>query len=255
MVYGISTMRKLVYLAALFNLLLINSVYAEVKVNVQGCVASENTIEYSTKVTLFQVLQDARLTKCAYLYGSSWLLESKYSQQRSFKKQLLSDISHLLNHVQSQSEYDYLMNLQHIVLNQEVTGRVSPTDFDLFHVEMLALKNRVVVDDSTFVFPSRSSSIYMIGMNKAKLAYDSNMSISDINSKVGVCESCQAGWLWLVQPNGGVEKRKVGYWTHEEFYIAPGGWLVSELSSMDVNEFIPGFYEKLATWLATQVVR
>lgn len=238
----------------LIFLLGFSSAKAAVNISFDGCVEKPQMIHYQSKVSLFQLLNDAEVDECAYLFGASWQKKSLLAAQLELKASVLKDIAAMLQMAETESEILYLANLQKLVEKQQVTGRVVATDFEPFHVEMLPLKNRVVVEDSTFYFPEQPNFINMLGFEKNKSPYSAESSIDDIYQTNPICDDCQEGWLWLVQPNGLVEKRKVGIWTHERFYLAPGGWLISELSAHQFSTIAPGFYQKLTQWLSTQGV-
>lgn len=231
-----------------------SSAKAAVNISFDGCVEKPQKIHYQSKVSLFQLLNDVEIGECAYLFGASWHQKSLMVAQLELKASVLKDIAVMLKAAETESEVLYLSNLLKLVEKQRVTGRVVKTDFEPFHVEMLPLKNRVVVEDSHFHFPEQPNFINMLGFDKKRSPYSAESSIDDIYQNNPICDDCQVGWLWLVQPNGLVEKRKVGIWTHERFYLAPGGWLISELSARQFSTIAPEFYQRLTQWLSTQGV-
>lgn len=234
-------------------MILIAPVSAQVHITASGCVDQPNSQVFETKISLFDVLSSIEYTNCYYGLGASWLQKGLLPSQKMKKKRLLELIEWHLGKVEEASAIEYLSDLRDLIESQKTTGRVIPADLDLFHVEMLPLKNRIITADSEFYFPAQPAVINLVGFKDTTLTYDSDLSITDIYQSNDICDACQHGWLWLVQPDGSVEKRKVGLWTNEEFYLAPGGWLISPLNVFDQDENNE-FYRLLTAWLATQVI-
>jgi hypothetical protein len=239
------------------SLLLLGSfaVNAEVKVTVNDCEGKQSVVQYETKVSLFQVMNSIGLDKCSYYLGSSLLNGSMKQNQLQQKQALLLAVNQLLANAENERDIEYFSRLQRLVESQSVTGRVLGLDFEPFHVEILPLKNRILTENSILNLVNQPSMIQLIGFSQSQHRFDSDQSIGDIYNQYDICKSCKNGWLWLIQPNGAIEKRKVGYWTNEKFYLAPGGWLMSPLESSVFDEIAPNFNQMLADWLATQVVR
>jgi hypothetical protein len=240
---------------AFFLTLISQTVIAQVTVEYTGCVNEAKSVKFASKVSLLEIINNADTSECAYLFGASLQKQSLKSSQSIQKQQLLSDLETLLKEVDSSVQGEYLYFLKQLILHQPVTGRQVPLDFQFFNVKFVALKNKALSESVLMYFPVKPSGINLIGFDKTKIKLNSMDSIGSIYTNNDVCSECEKGWLWLIQPDGTFNRRKVGYWTHEEFYIAPGGWLISELVGIDVEDYAPGFYKRLASWIATQVIK
>lgn len=225
------------------------------EVSYKGCVASEKTIQVIDKISLFQLLQNAELTNCAFLFGASVSQTDRVQAQQRIKVDLLKILDRLLSSAETPSSAQYFERLQGLITSQTVTGRLLNIDLEPFHVEMQPLKNRMLTSDSTLYFPSRPNRLNLIGFEVDSIAYDSSLDLSNALSRYKICDACNSGWVWIVQPNTTIEKVKVGLWTHEKHYAAPGAWVISPLSDGEVNDVSVEFYQLLTTWLATQEVK
>jgi hypothetical protein len=227
---------------------------AEFNITYSGCVEQTKSVIIADKRSLFELLTSADLTECAFLYGAAWTEPHRVEQQQKLKESLLTDLNSLIQNADSVSALRYFKNIQEQVSIQPVTGRVVDMDLDLFHVEMLPLKNRLLTKNASFHFPKMPKTISMLGFQADSIAYNSNLSVNDIVNQNPICSECRPGWIWVVQPNTSVVRVKVGWWTNSEYYAAPGAWLIPEFSGMDVEEIAPKFYPRLAQWLALQVI-
>lgn len=228
--------------------------WAEIHVNATGCVEPPVNLVLTQKTPLFNVLNSLSFSDCYYGLAAAWTKPSLIEKQKQQKAELLNLIEQHLKQTENASAIEYLSALKKIVASQDVTGRVVAADLEPFHVEMLPLKNRVITEHSNFYFPANPKKINLIGFAETAVGYDSELSITDIYQSNEICQACEHGWLWLVQPNGEIEKRKAGLWIHEKYYLAPGGWLVSPLGLLDEGDSTL-FYQALTQWLATQVIR
>jgi hypothetical protein len=235
---------------------------AEVTISFKGCVDTEKTVVFQDKVSLYEVLTRADVTDCAFIHGAAWLEAGRIPMQQQLKASLLKDLRALQTNLDVKSEADseatsvqsYFTRLISLISKQQPTGRVLGGDLDLFHVEMLPLKNRVITSDAQFYFPAQPQTLNLIGFEDAVIPYDSNLSVNDIVQAHPICDDCPSGWLRIVQPDTSIEKVKVGLWTNSEYYAAPGAWLIAPLAEDAFVDISPKLYEKLTQWLALQVL-
>ncbi len=227
---------------------------AEFNITYSGCVEQPKSVIIADKISLLEVLTSADLTECTFLYGAAWTEPLRVEQQQKLKESLLTDLNSLIQKADSVSALRYFQNILKQVSSQPATGRVVGMDLDLFHVEMLPLKNRLLTKKAAFHFPKMPKIINMLGFQTDSIEYNSNLSVNDIVHQNPICSECRSGWIWVVQPNTSAVRVKVGVWTNNQYYAAPGAWLITELSGMDVEEIAPQFYPRLAQWLALQVI-
>jgi hypothetical protein len=225
-----------------------------IEVGFSGCVTTEKTIVVEGKLSLFHALNEAQIKPCAYMYGAAWLDPALRQEQNLLKSTLLKELSLLADSTTNPVAQDYFAQLTDIVVSQQPSGRLLNIDLDLFHVEMLPLKNRIITRDAHFYFPSRPKSLHLIGFDKPVAVFNSDLSVNDIVVNNTMCAECQPGWLWIVQPNTQVNKVKVGLWTHESHYAAPGAWLIAAIDESYYSKTAPNLYKHLTQWLSTQVV-
>ncbi len=229
-------------------------VQAEFNITYSGCVEQPKSVIIPEKISLFNVLTMADSTECAFLYAASWVEPYRVLHQQKLKDNLLKDLNKIIQQAESTTARKYFQNISDRVSMQPATGRVVNMDLDLFHVEMLPLKNRILTVDAIFHFPKMPKIINMLGFKVNSIEYNSSLSVNDIVNQNPICTDCQPGWLWIVQPNTSVVRVKVGWWTNDEHYAAPGAWLITEFSGMDIEEVAPQFYPRLMEWLALQVI-
>lgn len=227
---------------------------AEFNITYSGCVEQPKSVVIPDKTSLLEVLTSADSTECAFLYGVAWTEPHRVGQQQKLKESLLTDLNSLIQKTDSISALRYFRNILERVSIQPVSGRVANIDLDLFHVEMLPLKNRVLTRNAAFHFPKMPGIINMLGFQTDSIEYDSNLSVNDIVNQNSICSECKPGWLWIVQPDTSIEKVKVGWWTNNQYYAAPGAWLIAEFADIDIEEIAPKFYQNLTQWLALQVI-
>lgn len=227
---------------------------AEFKVTYSGCVEQPKSVVIPDKVSLFEVLTTADIAECAFLYGASWMEPDRIAQQQILKDNLLKDLNKIIQQADSDDAQSYFKSVLKQVAAQVATGRIVNRDLDLFHVEMLPLKNRVLAKEAAFHFPKMPDTINLLGFEVNSIEYNSGLSVNDIVTQTPICSDCRPGWLWIVQPNTSIEKVKVGWWTNNQYYAAPGAWLIVEFADMDIEEIAPKFYQHLTQWLALQVI-
>lgn len=227
---------------------------ADFKISYSGCVEQSKTVIISDKISLFKALTSAELTECAFLYGASWVEPDRIPEQQLLKDTLLKELNKIIQQAPSVAAQQYFQNVHKRVSAQVATGRVVGMDLDLFHVEMLPLKNRLLTKKAAFYFPKMPKIINMLGFQTDSIEYNSNLSVNDIVHQNPICSECKPGWIWVVQPDTSIEKVKVGWWTNNQYYAAPGAWLITEFSDMDIEEVAPKFYQNLTQWLALQVI-
>ncbi|MBD3768190.1 MAG: capsule biosynthesis GfcC family protein [Gammaproteobacteria bacterium] len=231
-----------------------------VQIVFKGCVNEPSTYAVQSPVRLSAVLELAAVQDCAYWHGASWLKAGNQPEQLKLKTALLEEVNLLIEAAESETLQRHLRILHDQIEAMPVTGRTVPSDLDMFRVETRPLKNRLVVEDSVFWLPKRPTQLYFLGFEQGAMDYFSTQTVSDYWEKNALKPDYEKGWVYVVQANGKIEKHKVGYWTHEQAYVAPGGWIVAPLKeslfdATDDRISRDGFYRQLTQWLATQVIQ
>lgn len=228
-------------------------------VTFKGCVQKQGSFAVEHPQRLFDLFQFANVERCAYVPGVSWLVDAKKPEQEKLKKALLDDLTTLHKYADSEELKLHLRLLKDQVEAMPVTGRYAPFDADAFRVAVRPLKNRLVVSDSTFLFPKIPQRIHFWGFEQADMAFFSASSLTDYWGKNGLKPFYEKGWVYVVHANGAVEHQRVGYWAYESHYPSPGSWIVAPLkpavfNASDGQVESETFHKKLTQWLATQVI-
>lgn len=228
-------------------------------VTFKGCVQQKEAYVFDQPQRLYGLLQFAGVQSCAYTHGVSWLLESKKPEQQKLKAELLKDLSLLESAAETDELKLHLSLLKRQLEAMPVTGRYVPFDADAFRVAVRPLKNRLVVSDSTFLFPKMPQRLQLWGFEQTDMPFFSASSLTDYWHKNGLKPFYEKGRVYVVHANGTVEHRRVGYWAYEANYPSPGSWIVAPLkpavfNAADGQVESETFHKNLTQWLATQVI-
>lgn len=243
------------FVLPLFLGLSINTVWAqEVDISFSGCVSKEGTMRFEQPPRLSQVLQVAAIQDCAYFAGASWRSELAKEAQLKQKQALLAKIDLVLNANQDQALQSYLQALRQLIDSQKVTGRIFASLTPL-EVDTAARANRKVMSRAYFHFPKQPQSLLFIGFKYPSIPYAPDWDLNRYVEKNPPLAFTENGWVIVVQPAGAIERRKVGLWTHEQFYAAPGAWILAPVKDAYLPDSAQDFNQQLARWLATQTIR
>lgn len=222
-------------------------------VQYSGCVVEDKLI-FERKQTLLKLLKAPNIQPCAYRFATALTQPRLIDVQTAQKEVLLINLQLLKLSADSKSFKMYLNALITLIEAQPVTGRVAGLELDSTRVEIIPLQNRVFQNALKIHFPRTLKSLYFVGTEKQEMLYRSAWTLDDYLNKNPLLDFFEKGRVHVVQANTNIEKRKVGYWNHNDYYISPGGWVVGLLKQSIIAEVAPSFNEDLAQWLATQVL-
>lgn len=226
---------------------------AAMTVTYSGCVV-ENSVVIEHKQSLLTLLKQAEIQPCAYHFATALTQKSLIEVQTVQKEILLINLQLLKLKTDSEELKAYLNALIILIKAQPITGRVLGLELDSTRVEIIPLQNRVFNHSLKLHFPSKLKSVYFVGSATQEIPYRSAWTLDDYLNENPSLEFFEKGRVHVVQANTSIEKRKIGYWNHNDYYISPGAWVVGLLKPSIIADIAPSLNEELAQWLATQVL-
>lgn len=224
-------------------------------VGYSGCVTEKKVI-FEMKQSILTLIKQAELKPCAYRFATALIQIDQIKVQTVQKFKLLTQLQHLLTlHTDSEALKEYLTTLIVLIENQPVTGRVLGQELDATRVEIIPLQNRVFQTDLVLHFPGKLKSVYFVGTELSVISYRSSWTLDRYLKETPLLDFLEKGYVHVVQANTSIEKRKVGYWNHNDYYPSPGAWVVGLFKPALISEVAPALNDDLAQWLATQVLR
>lgn len=222
-------------------------------VQYSGCVVEDKQV-FEDKQTLLKLLKTPNIQPCAYHFATALMQPRLMDHQAAQKAILLRNLQLLKSNTGSKELKVYLTALSTLINTQPVTGRVVDLELDATRVEIIPLQNKVFQTSLNIHFPSKLKSVYFIGSEKQEMLYRSAWTLDDYLKRNPLLDFFEKGVVHVVQANTSIEKPKVGYWNHNDYYISPGGWVIGLLKQSIIAEVAPSFNEDLAQWFATQVL-
>ncbi|ELR63786.1 YjbG polysaccharide synthesis-related protein [Photobacterium marinum] len=116
-----------------------------------------------------------------------------------------------------------VLNLKTWLKNEPIGQRVfNSLDYDLVRIEMT--QNPLISEDVAVVLPPRPNSVWLLGAVKQpeKLQWRERSSAQRYLEKITPLSNSDNSSVWVIQPDGIVEKHPIAYWNKEHMDIAPG---------------------------------
>lgn len=262
--HNLVKLRDVILLAlGVFILSGFNPVFADRQITYLGCYQGVEPPKLVTfteveRISLFAVMQQAPKHECVYYFGASLQQPRLINEQQKQKNDLLKALVELLNRAIKQGESEIGSDLESLIAQvkaQPVTGRLLDIDLDLTRIETQALKNRLITTTSFVYLPTRKQPIRLFGLAKKTLPFDAQVTIQELYESLTLPKFVESGWIWALQTNGKVKKVKVGYWAHQQDYIAPGGWLMPVIADAWAQSSMGDINDLLIGWLKTQTLQ
>jgi Exopolysaccharide biosynthesis protein YbjH/Capsule biosynthesis GfcC len=184
----------------------------------------------------------------SYALGLMWQTPEELQRQTKEKMELVQLLHELLvsNKINSKQHTSMLKILDAL----PATGRVRVSAANAKWLEAHAIKNPVIGPKDKVNLPKKPRSLRVI---------DSDGTLCELIHKQGLfakdyvhaCIQNPSSWVWVVQPDGRVQKNGIALWNRQsQDQPAPGSWIWAP--SKDV--FDEAFNRKWANWLSYQGV-
>jgi len=229
----------------------LNSI-ANIKVTYSGCDVKKQIVFKGSK-SLLSVLQSNPI-KCDYPFGTALMLKSEQAKQYELKEKIVNSLNRLIQLEQDLNSKSYLLNLKNRIEEQSVTGRVVGIELNPTLVEITPLANRLFNESFFLHVPRRANTINFVGAVNNSESYNYRLTLNELLEINPLLDMFQPGFVNLVHANSEIEKVKVGYWSHQEKFVSPGGWVIGLFKESYLKNIAENLNDDLAYWLATQVL-
>ena len=230
---------------------------AQSAVVVEGQVQRPGEYRVQPDTRLLQVIQAAGVTSDAYLISAAWLSRSHQSTQRGLKAGLVFDLrtAHQDALLRDDAHAAQLVaRLLDRVNEMPVTGRRLGT-LDPVRLEVQPRTNRLLEPGDRLVFPPRPHTITVTGA----VAADCMLPFSGLRAAADYVADCplhpdaDTSWIYLIQPDGTVNRRGVAGWNREPPQtLAPGATVYVPLRAAMLRGRAEELNDDFAAFLATQ---
>lgn len=240
---------KLLLTAALFS-----TAPALASVSIEGQVLRPGSYELAADARLSNAVIAGGVLRSAWPLGAAWLRQSELQPQTRLKAGLLFELQQAQVQVRAELGDEPAALLQRLhaqVSRMPVTGRVAA---DL-HPLTLRLQpyNHLLAAGDRLVYPRRPEHARIMGAveQDCQLPFDA---ASDLLALLRQCPPhrlADPSWVWLIQPDGRVQKLGIAGWNRETAPVAVGAVLYRPILPRWLGD-AEGLNEDMAAWLATQ---
>lgn len=197
------------------------------------------------------LLQDAAAARPnAYPLGLSWRVPGEVPAQQSLKFELLQALSgkgegHVANPAAMERMRAWLDGLP-------VTGRVPVALADARWLQARSDRDPVLMPGHAVIMPERPVTVTVLANDGNRCAV-THTAGGNLMSYLLACDQAAASrgdWVWLVQPDGRIQRFGIALWNLQEpDEAAPGAWIWAPARDAGWSE---EFSVKLVSFLATQ---
>lgn len=230
-----------------------------VDVAIMGAVSNPGTKHLRTRARLSDAALASPLRADAYPLGAAWERAALRVEQLRLKTGLLFDLDAALGQAQRDelpSLIDSIRTLRDWVAPMSVTGREVAL-LDPRAVEVTANANRLVGEGDTLHFPVRPDTVRVVGAVDRACQLPI-VPLQDARIYLDACKpnrSAEGDWIFVIQPDGRVNKQGVGLWNRgNPMPLAPGATIYVPLRETGLHSVPPDINQELAAFLATQPV-
>lgn len=208
--------RFTVVLFVIGTLLLSSSSQAEVEVTINKTIYS-----YTTNPRLSDVLAPVAFQESWY-WPSSQLFRSNTTQAQELRQQIVEKLA-----IESDKNDSY-QSIYNAIAKQLETWKIADRirieiDFELARVSP---KNNPLIENGLYriLLSKRPTNIHVFGAlnNELNLPYNNNTCIEEIMSKITLSEYADKSFVYLVSPQGRINKSPIAYWNNKCTILMPG---------------------------------
>ncbi|TDK30886.1 capsule biosynthesis GfcC family protein [Luteimonas terrae] len=222
------------------------------RVQIEGAVRTPGIQTHAVGARLADAVIAAMPTDDAYASGAVLTRRSAQQAQIRLKAGLLHDLGVLA------ASADPALSAQADALASQVyalpvTGRVV-TELSPRRLEMSPAANLPLVDGDHVYFPRRPTQVRIVGAVVAPCVVP-HAPLDDALAYLSHCpvQGADRDWLFVVQPDGAVQKIGIALWNRSEPQaLAPGATLYVPLPARQLRGLSGQFNAEFAAFLATQ---
>lgn len=225
--------------------------------SIEGQVMQPGQYVLNGDARLFHMVGPAVVKADAYLVGAAWLHRPAREAQRKLKAGVLFDLAVLIQHARLSDQPQlaaFAEDLQVKVARLPVTGRRAH-DLDPVTLELEQAANRFLADGDRLLYPARPTTVRISGA----LERECEVEFRPLRPADDYLHDCvrnafaDTDWLYVIQPDGRVQRLGIGLWNREQSAIpAPGATLLVPLEESLLRGVAEELNDDLAAFLATQ---
>lgn len=206
-------------------------------------------------------LSDAALASApderSYLLGAALLRRSELVTQTRLKTGILFDLETLENRQRTDPDIAAAATgIARELSAMPVTGRVRQT-LAPRALEMDVERNRPLADGDRLYYPARPRTVTVLGAVEQRCSV-SHRPLQQPLDYARACRSLAAASkddLFVIHPDGGVDKLGIGPWNRSAAStLAPGAVVYVPINARSLHEVNPNFNEEVARFLASQLL-
>jgi len=189
-------------------------------------------------------------TEGDYPLGLSWRIPEEIPAQEALRSRLLRDLDALRD--DDRIDHSLRRALRDWVAAQPVTGRVPVALADARWLEVNPDRDPVLKAGHSVVMPRRPGTVTVWGAvaQPCQVQHAAWRRITDYVNACTPGQPSQVDWVWVVQPDGCVQRFGVASWNlTAQDEPAPGAWIWAPSRTQDWPESVSA---RLAEFLATQ---
>jgi hypothetical protein len=228
-----------------------------VTVQVEGRVAHPGTQALPEGARLADALRAAEVRPDAYVLGAAWLRPSLEPAQQRLKAGVLYDLKVLAGEARLAGKGDLqslARRLSQAIDALPVSGRARGALLDPRPLELSPQNHRLAEGDRVR-FPTRPTTVRVTGavQHDCRLAHQPMRDAGEYLAECPVATAADRDWLYVIQPDGTVERLGVALWNRATARpLAPGAVLYVPIRQAAAAAVDPLLNEQLAQLLATQ---
>ena len=238
-------------------LLLASSAMTQAAVTVTGDVQNAGSFAFVPGARLLDAVSHARPNAESYWLAAAWLHQPMVEQQIRLKAGVLFDLK-LLQRGALLEEKSSLAALAARLFEEvsrlPVTGRKVAV-LDPVALEVAFARNYPLNDGDQLIYPLRPTTVTVLGAveQTCTLPYRALQPAHEYLESCLPVTDADADYLWLIQPDGQVQRVGIAAWNREDGVIAAAGsTILVPVRNDDPDLPTPDLNEQLAQFLATQ---
>jgi len=195
-------------------------------------------------------------TEDAYLSGAALLRRGAVESQTRLKAGLLFDLETLASQPGSPDLAEAARAMADRLTNLPVTGR-EPQLLDPRGLEASREQDRPAEAGDRLIYPARPTTIRVTGAvtQPCTLPHSFSQDARAYREACGVLRVASPDNLYVIQPDGHIQKAGIALWNRgEPVHLAPGAVVFVPLNDNKIKSIAPDINEEAARFLATQVL-
>lgn len=227
------------------------------QVQIEGAVEQPGTYRVAPGGRISTAVVAAQPNERAYPLGAAWLRREQIQAQTRLKAGLLYDLQALQSQAKVKADTGTTAAaLQTWLEPLQVTGRVAH-QLEPRALEVSPDANLPLAEGDRIIYPLRPTSVRVVGA-VAQLCELPHVALADARQYLQQCplrSSASKDDLYVIQPDGHVEKLGIALWNRSAPYaLAPGAVIYVPIAEHLLDELDPEFNAQFARFIATQVL-